>query len=105
MLDERIEVGKLVLYPRRRRAEAAGIRIKLCGKQWEFLAALGTCAGTLVTRDYLLVCLHPDPQERPSMRSIDMLACTVRKKIGDALGGENYIHPVPSEGYVLRTSA
>ena len=104
MNNERIEVGKLVLYPKHRRVEVAGTKIKLVGKQWEFLATLGHCAGMLVTREYLLVCLHPDPQDRPDARSIDMLAYVVRKKIADMLDGENYIHPVPSEGYVLRAS-
>lgn len=104
MSGERIEIGRLVLYPQLRRVEAGGIKVKICGKQWEFLAALGECAGTLVTRKYLLVCLYPDPQGRPDVRSIDMLAHFVRRKLSNALDGANYIHPIPSEGYILRAS-
>lgn len=103
--EDCLKIGELTLYLKLRRAEVRGVKIKLGSKQWEFLAALAQCTGTLVTREYLLMCLHPDPQERPSARSIDVIASTVRKKLKDALRGANYIHPISSEGYLLRAAA
>ena len=97
-MDESIAIGDVVLNPRYHRAQVCDTRIKLGEKQWIFLYSLGLCAGTLVTRDFLLATLHPDPKERPDPRSIDMIACTVRKKLAAASGGKNYIKAVAGHG-------
>ena len=99
---ERIEVGRVMIYPKHKRVEVDGVKVKLSSKQWEFVEALALCPRGVVTREYLLACLYPDPKDRPSERSIDMLACYVRRKLRHVLEGANYVHSVASLGYALR---
>jgi two-component system, cell cycle response regulator CtrA len=40
--------------------------------------------------------------EEPEFKIIDVFVCKLRKKLSDALNGENYIETVWGRGYVLR---
>jgi len=99
---QRITIGDLTLYPERRRVETKGKKIKIGYMGWELIKVLGGSPGNLVSRDFLMASVYPDPEDRPCARAIDMLVCHVRKRIAQALGGDNYIHAVNSHGYVLR---
>ncbi|MEK7613142.1 MAG: winged helix-turn-helix domain-containing protein [Patescibacteria group bacterium] len=96
----KIPVGDLLVYPEIRRTEVQGQRVRLVGKQWDFLHALAVTRG-VVTRDFLLSLMNPDPTAVPTLRSIDMLASNVRSKLAQ-VNGKNYISTVYGYGYVLR---
>jgi two-component system cell cycle response regulator CtrA len=98
---DKIEVGDVVLYPAHKRVEVRGEKVRLVGKQWDFIRALGACPETLVTRECLVAYIYPDPTDRPGFRALDMVAHAVRKKIADASQGANYIRAINSCGYVL----
>lgn len=102
---DRIEIGKLIIYPRLRRAEVEGVKIKLSSKQWELVEALSLRPGMIARREFLLEYLYPDPEDRPCERTIDMLAFYVRKKLASMLNGANYVQAISSEGYALRAPA
>lgn len=75
---------------------------RLAKKERMLLDALQMCEGTMVTRRYLFAYLYPDPRSRPvSIRSIDVLACRVRKWLAAQCDGENCIHKIWNEGYKL----
>lgn len=38
----------------------------------------------------------------PELKIIDVFICKLRKKLGEAIDGENYIETVWGRGYVLR---
>ena len=40
--------------------------------------------------------------DEPELKIIDVFICKLRKKLGNATGGENYIETVWGRGYVLR---
>ena len=102
---ERVEIGELVLDIKPRRAFVNGAKIRLVGKQWEFAEALALSLGGMVTREYLLACLHPDPKNRPGLRSIDMHASKLRKTLAARLEGANYVHSTRDGGYRLQPPA
>lgn len=93
-------VGELSLDMLRRRAFIRGSMLPLAPKEWEFIEALALCYGGVVSREYLLVCLNPADAKTPGIRSIDTVACKVRKHIASLLG-VNYVHRVWGVGYAL----
>ena len=40
--------------------------------------------------------------DEPELKIIDVFICKLRKKLGEATGGSNYIETVWGRGYVLR---
>jgi len=98
---DHVEVGRLILYIASQKVFVDEKRVRVIGKQWKFLEALALCMGGMVTREYLLAYLHPDPKCRPKMRSIDLQASKLRKKLAAQLGGANYVHSTRGEGYRL----
>lgn len=96
-----LECGELSVDFIRRSVRARSVLVPLTHRQWEFVEALAMCSGFAVSRDYLLACLHPRVRARPNIRSIDVVASQVRKKLGAILGC-NYVHSVRDLGYALR---
>ena len=43
--------------------------------------------------------------DEPELKIIDVFICKLRKKLSEALAGENYIETVWGRGYVLREPA
>lgn len=93
-------IGDLQVDYVRRSAHVRGIRVRLAQSEWEFLECLALCPRKLVTRRFLLSVLHRHDGKRPPIRSIDIIACRVRRKLRDACG-ENLIHHVWGDGYAL----
>jgi DNA-binding response OmpR family regulator len=98
---ESIVIGDLSICPELRRVEVSGKKVRVIGKQWEFLQSLAL-AGGAVTREFLLALLYPDPQDRPTLRSLDVLAKAVRNKLATASDGKNYITALRGSGYTLQ---
>ena len=40
--------------------------------------------------------------DEPELKIIDVFICKLRKKLGNATGGDNYIETIWGQGYVLR---
>ncbi len=57
--------------------------------------------GTTLTKEMFLNHLYGGMDE-PELKIIDVFIWKLRKKLGEATGGENYIEKVWSRGYVLR---
>ncbi len=99
---ECIKLGRLVLFPELRCAKIDDKKVPLTGLEWELVSTLGQCPSKAVSRGYLVRALHPNSDNRPTERSIDAMACRIRKKFSAILGqDENCIHQVRAFGYAL----
>jgi DNA-binding response OmpR family regulator len=104
---EQIRIGNGMLaqsvpYFPRSKQELSNCTAWLDDKEWRFFDALWQCKDTLVTRRYLFLCVYPDPRSRPaSIRSVDVLACRVRKKLAILFNGKNCIRQIYGWGYLF----
>ena len=69
--------------------------------EYAILELLSLRKGTILTRGLVLNHLYGGMDE-PQPKIIDILVCTLRKKIARATGGSDYIETVRGSGYVLR---
>ena len=65
------------------------------------LELLSLRKGTTLTKEMFLNHLYGGMDE-PELKIIDVFICKLRKKLGEATEGENYIETVWGRGYVLR---
>ena len=65
------------------------------------LELLATRLGTTLTKEMFLNHLYGGMDE-PELKIIDVFICKLRKKISDAVDGDNYIETVWGRGYTLR---
>jgi two-component system cell cycle response regulator CtrA len=75
--------------------------VHLTGKEYQMLELLSLRKGTTLTKEMFLNHLYGGMDE-PELKIIDVFICKLRKKLGRATGGENYIETVWGRGYVLR---
>ena len=73
----------------------------MTGKEYGILELLSLRKGTTLTKEMFLNHLYGGMDE-PELKIIDVFVCKLRKKIGQATGGDNYIETVWGRGYVLR---
>lgn len=78
-----------------------GITLHLTGKEYSILELLCLRKGATLTKDVFLNHLYGGLDE-PELKIIDVFVCKLRRKLAEALGGENYIETVWGRGYVLR---
>ena len=96
-----IKTGKLAVNLDASTVEVDGRPIHLTGKEYGILELLSLRKGTTLTKEMFLNHLYGGMDE-PELKIIDVFICKLRKKLGDATGGENYIETVWGRGYVLR---
>ena len=84
-----------------KQVEVEGKPIHLTGKEYGIIELLSLRKGTTLTKEMFLNHLYGGMDE-PELKIIDVFVCKLRKKIGIATGGENYIETVWGRGYVLR---
>ena len=72
----------------------------LTGKEYAILELLTLRKGTIATREMLLNHLYAGTDE-PELKIIDVFVCKLRKKLGQAAGGDHYIETVWGRGYIL----
>ena len=96
-----IETGRLSINLDARTVEVDGHGVHLTGKEYGILELLSLRKGTTLTKDMFLNHLYGGMDE-PELKIIDVFICKLRKKLGAATGGENYIETVWGRGYVLR---
>lgn len=98
-----IQFGKLTIDLNNCCAFADGKPLKLTVKEYEMLQALAMRKGRTVTKENLMSLLY-DHESEPELKIIDVFICKLRKKIAEALDGENPIHTVWGRGYMLRAN-
>ena len=81
--------------------EVGGKSVHLTGKEYQMLELLSLRKGTTLTKEMFLNHLYGGMDE-PELKIIDVFICKLRKKLGKATGGDNYIETVWGRGYVLR---
>ena len=96
-----IRTGKLAVNLDARTVEVSGQPLHLTGKEYGILELLSLRKGTTLTKEMFLNHLYGGMDE-PELKIIDVFVCKLRKKLGNATGGNNYIETVWGRGYVLR---
>jgi len=96
-----IRTGKLAVNLDARTVEVGGQPLHLTGKEYGILELLSLRKGTTLTKEMFLNHLYGGMDE-PELKIIDVFVCKLRKKLGNATGGDNYIETVWGRGYVLR---
>lgn len=81
--------------------EVGGRSVHLTGKEYQMLELLSLRKGTTLTKEMFLNHLYGGMDE-PELKIIDVFICKLRKKLGKATDGDNYIETVWGRGYVLR---
>ncbi len=98
-----IRTGRLMVNLQARTVEIDGRPIRLTGKEYAILELLSLRKGATLTKEMFLNHLYGGIDE-PELKIIDVFVCKLRKKLCDALDGDNYIETVWGRGYVLRDS-
>lgn len=96
---ERYEIADLVVDPVRRRAERAGLDLRLTPKEFTLLALLARHAGEVVSRAVIAEKVW-DMHFASDMNAIDVAVARLRAKV-DTPFGTRLVHTVRSVGYVL----
>jgi two-component system cell cycle response regulator CtrA len=96
-----ITTGKLTVNLDAKTVEANGQRVNVTGKEYQMLELLALRKGTTLTKEMFLNHLYGGMDE-PEMKIIDVFICKLRKKLGIACNGEQYIETVWGRGYVMR---
>jgi len=99
-----IRTGRMVVNLQTRAVEIDGRPIRLTGKEYAILELLSLRKGSTLTKEMFLNHLYGGIDE-PELKIIDVFICKLRKKLCNALDGENYIETVWGRGYVLRDSS
>jgi len=99
--DSVIQTGKLKVNLDTRTVDVEGQPLHLTGKEYGILELLSLRKGTTLTKEMFLNHLYGGMDE-PELKIIDVFVCKLRKKLGAATGGDNYIETVWGRGYVLR---
>ena len=96
-----IRTGKVAVNLDAKTVEVGGSPVHLTGKEYQMLELLSLRKGTTLTKEMFLNHLYGGMDE-PELKIIDVFICKLRKKLGEATGGDNYIETVWGRGYVLR---
>ena len=96
-----IRTGKLAVNLDSHTVEVDNRPVHLTGKEYGILELLSLRKGTTLTKEMFLNHLYGGMDE-PELKIIDVFICKLRKKLGNANGGANYIETIWGQGYVLR---
>ena len=96
-----IHTGEIAVNLDGKTVEVNGHRVHLTGKEYQMLELLSLRKGTTLTKEMFLNHLYGGMDE-PELKIIDVFICKLRKKLGQATDGDNYIETVWGRGYVLR---
>jgi two-component system cell cycle response regulator CtrA len=96
-----IRTGKISVNLDAKTVDVNGRGVHLTGKEYQMLELLSLRKGTTLTKEMFLNHLYGGMDE-PELKIIDVFICKLRKKLGVATGGDNYIETVWGRGYVLR---
>jgi two-component system, cell cycle response regulator CtrA len=99
-----IRTGKLAVNLDTQEVSVDDHSVHLTGKEYGILKLLSLRKSTTLTKEMFLNHLYGGMHE-PELKIIDVFVCKLRKKLGQATGGDNYIETVWGRGYVLRDPA
>lgn len=99
--DSIIRTGKLLVNMKDRTASVDNSVIPLTSKEYGILELLSLRKGATLTKEMFLNHLYGGIDE-PELKIIDVFICKLRRKLADALGGNDCIETVWGRGYVLR---
>src|SRR5271166_1350351 len=102
--ESTIRTGKLVVNLDTRVVSVADRPVHLTPKEYGILELLSLRKGTILAQGVFLNHLYGGMDE-PQPKIVDILVCTLRKKLAQATGGSHYIENVRGCGYVLRELA
>ncbi|KAB2837180.1 MAG: response regulator transcription factor [Caedimonadaceae bacterium] len=96
-----ITIGRIRIDLNAKTVEADAKLLRLTGREYAILELLAIRKGATLSKEIFLNHLYGGMEE-PEFKIIDVFVCKLRKKLADALSGENYIETVWGRGYVLR---
>jgi len=99
--ESTIRTGKLTVNLESRTVDVEGKPLHLTGKEYGIIELLSLRKGTTLTKEMFLNHLYGGMDE-PEPKIIDVFVCKLRKKLANAVNGDNYIETVWGRGYVLR---
>jgi two-component system cell cycle response regulator CtrA len=102
--ESTIRTGKLAVNLDTRVVSADDGPVHLTPKEYSILELLSLRKGTILAKGVFLNHLYGGIDE-PQPKIVDILVCTLRKKLAQATGGSHYIETVRGCGYVLREPA
>ncbi len=96
-----ITIGRIRIDLNAKTVEADSKLLRLTGREYAILELLAIRKGATLSKEVFLNHLYGGMEE-PEFKIIDVFVCKLRKKLADALDGDNYIETVWGRGYVLR---
>ena len=102
--ESTVRTGKLAVNLVTRVVSVDDEPVHLTPKEYRILEILSLRKGTILSKEVFLSHLYGGIDE-PQPKIVDILVCTLRKKIAQATGGSHYIETVRGCGYVLREPA
>ena len=102
--DNRIITGPIIPDLSRHEVLIGNNRINLTSKEYHILELLSLRKGTTLTKSHFINHLYNGIDE-PESKIIDVFICKLRRKLSAVTGGQNFIHTVWGQGYVLRDTA
>jgi two-component system cell cycle response regulator CtrA len=102
--ESTIRTGKLAINLDTRVVSVDDGPVHLTPKEYGILELLSLRKGTILAKGVFLNHLYGGIDE-PHPKIVDILVCTLRKKLAQATGGSHYIETVRGCGYVLRELA
>ena len=96
-----IRTGRINVNLDAKTVDVDGRAVHLTGKEYQMLELLSLRKGTTLTKEMFLNHLYGGMDE-PELKIIDVFICKLRKKLGEATGGQNHTETVWGRGYVLR---
>jgi two-component system, cell cycle response regulator CtrA len=96
-----VTIGRIKIDLNAKTVEADSKLLRLTGREYAILELLAIRKGATLSKEVFLNHLYGGMEE-PEFKIIDVFVCKLRKKLADALDGDNYIETVWGRGYVLR---
>jgi two-component system, cell cycle response regulator CtrA len=96
-----IQAGDLTVNLDTKTVEVSAQRVYLTAKEYQMLELLSLRKGMTLTKEMFLNHLYGGLDE-PEHKIIDVFICKLRKKLGNASGGNDYIETIWGRGYRLR---
>lgn len=102
--DSKIVTGPIMVDLAKHEVMVGNKRLNLTSKEYHILELLSLRKGSTLGKSHFLSHLYGGIDE-PESKIIDVFICKLRRKICALTGGDNYIHTVWGQGYVLRDHA
>lgn len=96
-----IKTGKIALNLDSKMVECGSKQIQLTKKEYSMLELLSLRKGVALNKDVFLDYIYGG-MDVPDDKIVDVYICKLRKKLTEVTGGEDYIHTIWGQGYMMR---